>query len=731
MSDFHLALSSTVILICCCHHVHKFSNNHFIRKEVSNLLHLLYSMNNWTERDFQKKYTGTATLYRDIRLHRTPVLLQRNIRKFIAYNRRKLLNRQQNLVHDSMTSALNGANYAHLNVPERVRTLWNIKDFERNLEDDFLEKDVPQLRIEVKSIKDRREKFLNRSLNGEPIPKRLKTSEIRAQCALTIWDSTTRRKADLVQQTKSCTVRVDRSHMVPQIAAVDMEEAFIVSVNDLLVPKVQGKGNKLHVGEAYTMQISLISVDPTETWPPLPMKIPVPRIAQIDESGEITRFPILSTRWVKLPECPPMGMLLEVIASQDSKIYKTKFGFEIEALWSSSPSPLTIHNAILKKNSSPVPHLPTPTSEAEPTRSIIRVNWSVEGSWTDIEDTSFNEYLCPLCSNLKLENLDEFHFHLIMGHDMFEFRVSCIAEATDTGQQQITTNVKMDIKDRYRSRATSNLLDDREILWEKPKYLFNVESYLKGDQNWDGKLANTNTANGGRLLGLPRVLELSKSGPHDALKSTNFSTATARTAKMVPNLPSANRRKYEVPPAPRGVQYFRSTVKRTLREGEWLTESDDEMDESWLLQKHETTIESFHDVTDQEKEFIKKYDSHMLRENVSSNVHLSEALIRFCRLNRKWLRRKSMKKEFHKNAATLVLHGVLRMLTVRECMQVIEQPGGEDDEAVELDENDDADDDNGRSGRGTEKTLPPRKKPMIGKVASKPSTPSSSRGTKK
>ena len=679
-------------------------------------------MKNETERDFQNKFTGNTTLYRDIRLHRNPVLLQRSIRSFLAYNRRKLLKRQQDLGRYKTMGTPNRVGIAQPIVPERGRTLWNIKDFQRNLEEDFLKKEAPHLRLEVKGVKDRRERLQNQSLDFEPAPKRLKTQGIRAQCALTIWDSTTRKKADLVQQTKSCTIRVDKSQSIPRNAVVDMDEPFVFSANDLLVPTTQGKGNELHIGEAYTMQISLISVDPTESWPPIPMKIPLPKVAQIDETGEITRFPILSTRWVKLPECPPPGMLLEIIASQDMKTYKTKLGFEIEALWSSSPSPLTLHNAMLKQASSPVPHLPTPTSETEPTRSIIRVNWSVEGSWTDVEDTTFTEYLCPLCSKLKLESLDEFHFHLIMSHDLFEFRVSCVAEATDTGQQQLTTNVKMDVKDKYRSKSTANLPDDREILWERPKCLFDIEAYLKGDKSWFGNTTNSATAHDGRLLTLPHALEPSRSGSRDTLKLTSFTTAVARPAEMVPDVPSANRPKYEVPPAPRGVQYFRSTVKRPLREGEWLTESDDEIDESWLFQKHEDTVESFQDITGQEKEFIKRYDSHMLRENLSSNVHLSEALIRFSRLNRKWLRRKSMKREFHKNAAALILHGVIRMSTVRECMEIIGQPTKEDPDDVEMMLLDEEDDDE-QSGRGTEKTPLPRNKPLISKTSPKITIP--------
>ena len=657
-------------------------------------------MRNDTEREFQRKFTGNTILYRDIRLHRSPVVLQRNIKSFLDFNQRKLNARTAYSCVKKNMNHLNGAAHGPANLQERNRSTWNIKDLQRSLANNEFKHDVPSLRIEIKGVRDKREK-LKRSLpDSEPPLKRLKTTDIRAQCSLTIFDSRSPKKQGIVRQTKQCMIRICNSQLTHS-ATVHMDEPFLVSANELLMDASSTKTDKPLIGEAYKMQVSVLaSASLSDPWPPFQIR-QAPKVTQVVEFGEITRLPILSAEWKKLPECPPPGFPLPVYAFQDQKPYKSKLVFDIDAMWSSSTSPLAAHNTALKDETSSVPHLPTPVSESEPSGAIVVVRWAIGGTWQDLKDVDFDGYFCPLCNRLEFKNLDAYHFHLINSHDLFKFKLICEATSTDTGQQHMKVEVKVDVVDSYRARAASHLPDDREMLWERPKSLFDIEAYLLGDESWLGR--KSTIGRNARHVVLSGTQQPDDHPTRETAKSSNPIFVEPRSPNAVPDLPVANRLRHKVPSAPAGIQYFRSTVKRALKEGEWLTESDDEIDESWLLQKHEDTVESFRDVSDPEKEFIKRYDSHMLRENLSSNVHLSEALVRFCRLNRRFIKRKDMMIEFHKNAATLILHQVIKPSVVRACVQIIhEKEENLENGAMELGA--EADLSQNQISRGTEKT---------------------------
>ncbi|KAL9118521.1 MAG: hypothetical protein Q9187_004933 [Circinaria calcarea] len=625
-----------------------------------------------TEREFQKKFTGNTILYRDIRLHRAPVLLQRSIDSFLNFNRRKLIERRESSCVKKKMNHPNGTNGGSANLQERGRSTWNLKDLQRSLANNDFKHDVPNLRIEIKGFRDKREKIKRPVPDSEPPLKRLKTTDIRAQCSLTIFDTRLPKQEGIVRQTKQCVIRTCNSQLT-RSATVHMDEPFFVNANELLMDANPAKTDKPWIGEAYKMQVSVhASASLSDPWPPFQIR-QAPKVTQVVEFGEITRLPILSAEWKKLPECPPPGFPLPIYAFQDQKPYKSKLVFEINAMWSSSSSPLAAHNAALKDDSTLVPHLPTPVSEVEPIGATVAVRWSIGGTWQDLKDVDFDGYFCPLCNKNEFKNLDAYHFHLINSHDLFKFKLICEATSTDTGQQHMKVEVRVDVVDSYRARAASNLPDDREMRWERPKSLFDIEAYLLGDESW---LGNKSTiGRNARHVVLSGVQQPENLALRVNLKPSKSMLVEPRPPASIPDLPVPNRLRHRVPHAPSGIQYFRSTVKRALQEGEWLTESDDEIDESWLLQKHEDTIESFRDISDPEKEFIKRYDSHMLRENLSSNVHLSEAMIRFCRLNRKFLKRKDMKTEFHKKAATLILHNVIKPSIVRACMQIINETG--------------------------------------------------------
>ncbi|MCJ1244253.1 hypothetical protein MMC30_001451 [Trapelia coarctata] len=564
-----------------------------------------------------------------------------------------------------------------LAAPYAVRPTWTIRELQHTLEKGIPAANGPVLRIDINAIKDRKATFRNSIGDEEPPLKRIRTTPVRAQCLLTIWQTGAAKKEDptyLVKQTKYCIIHAGIKESGERTASVTMDSPFYVKLDELHTkgPKpLNGYGNQL-----YDMQLTILQNSATETWPPFDFLSPTPKIPSRMETEGLVRFPMLLAQWRRLPQLPETSSesLLEVHAWQDLKRYKTKLSLKMDAAWSFPSSPLASHNATLRVDPSPARHLPSPVSDEESGGLKISVRWIFEGNWEHVHPLEFDGYLCPLCNRQSFSSMDSYHFHLINEHDLFRFELTVQARSSEKGQQSITAQVRVDVADTFRTKA-GNALDDREMSWQRPATLFDLDAYLKGDERWVG-----NETGRAMHLAPPRpALEPSRSRSSDSFQVEAPSIVKSRSADEVPNIPPPARKKFTVPRAPPDIKFFRLTVKRPLKEGEWYSESDDEIDESWLLQKHSDTIESFADMLPSEKRFIKRYDRHMLGENLSSNLHFREALVRFCRINREWLHKVDMKKEFHKNAAKLVKQGLISSELYRDCTKII---GGNQDGSV-------------------------------------------------
>ncbi|MCJ1374336.1 hypothetical protein MMC20_005568 [Loxospora ochrophaea] len=621
-----------------------------------------------SERDFRKKFTGNTSFYKEQRLHRSRLFLSRNIERVLKYHTLQL---HKHRTKSANLGVMATSSDSYENGPpfqETGRRYWSLDDLAHSLEEGPRDTEGAMLRIEVKGIKDKRDKVRTRELYSEPPHKRLRISSIRAQCALTIWDSRFPRAEQLVKQSRACTITSADSQQSQKKVDIAMDEPFMLRADELFVQSSQGRNSKFGIGSAYLMQIAFQAADASELWPPPSLQLKEPKIREVEDHGELVRFPLLLAKWSKLPQCPHPGALLEVSNFHDGKSYRTKLGLDIEASWSAACTPLMLHNQRIRERSPLAAQLPTPLSETEPLRSIIVVKWLFQGRITPDEVPTYSSYICPFCNDLDLKNMDAFHFHLINSHDLLKVHIVSEGTRTVDGRAKMAVKVNVDVADDYRERAANHVLDDREMVWKKPNTWFDLQAYLDGDERWLGKIKRRNVN-----LVPPKLSKLSRSASGDLDGSEDHELKT-RAPEDVPDMPFPARKKHTVPPAEDGMKYFRNGIKRPLREGEAVSESDDEINESWLWQKHDETVNSFSDLSTAEKEFITCYDKSIMAENVSSRYHVGEFLIRFCRVNQKWLKREDMRTEFHKKAADLALHGVVAFPLIRACKKIIDEP---------------------------------------------------------
>ena len=217
--------------------------------------------------------------------------------------------------------------------------------------------------------------------------------------------------------------------------------------------------------------------------------------------------------------------------------------------------------------------------------------------------------------------------------------------------------------------------------WQAPKRPFDLEAFLRGDKRWIGDKSARRPVNG--FTSRPR-LEHSKSSSREPSKPEHDIRAEPRPADQVPDIPAESSKKtFRVPRAPPDVQFYRLKTKRPIHEGEVLSESDDDIDETWLHRRHADTIAALPGPTRAEKEFLQRYDTHLLIEAPASYAHTAEALVRFCRQHRAWLRRPDMQLELYKKASALRLQGRLSWKTIQECKETIEGKVEKDEDGGE------------------------------------------------
>ncbi|MCJ1442154.1 MAG: hypothetical protein MMC23_002647 [Stictis urceolatum] len=535
----------------------------------------------------------------------------------------------------------------------------------------------PVLRIDVTDIKDRLARFRDNKHDEGPPAKQARISRIRATCSLTIWDAGSPKQPTIVEQSRKCSIHGKALSSGERGASIALDEPFMVRLDQLQTKKIVST----HVSPELqlSMQVVIMVANEQDPWPPVEMKLPSPKTKTYRDVNGLVRFPLLAAKWHKLPRCPrtEVESTLDLIASQDNNPYRPKLGLKIDASWVASPSALETANRHTRSQSKKSPSISTPEPYGMVAKSDISMDWIFEGAASHLDPLQFSGYLCPLCSGKDFRQPAHFHFHLINSHSLFVFSFT-LQFRNDEGRSVAEGTVRVNISKELESNTT-------DINWQKPNTVFELEAYLKGDESWLGKKTKRN----GNLLvpRAPSTPRRPRSRSHDVSKQEIPLSAVTRDADKVPDNHPPRKRRFAVPKAPdENTRFFRLTTKRPLEEGEEVSESDDDIDEEWILQKHADTIDSFTDTTREEKEFIQRFDRHMLMEDVSSDLHSSESSIRFCRLNRRWLQGRAMRFEFHKKVATMKIQGCITRKTIMDCMKIIDEPTPEEDpEAMDID----------------------------------------------
>ena len=632
----------------------------------------------FTEKESRERLAANSAWYRYVAKHGHRAYCQRNLNASLRYHARQRT-RPHSLTGQSSSNppaTLEGANGVPTHEAKKgspslasLKKGETINGIARKMAPFDLAVPEPEqvLRIDIKALTPKNNQTSNPSVSlREPPSKRTKLSARRCRCEITIWHVPPNQKTYPVRQTQllrdsqQCTLTRFVSDGDVS-AAIQLDETFFIKGTKLLVPVKTGGCVRYLLGQSYRLQVSLQPIVYNDSrwrddWPPVPIHSPGSSL-----SGE--PFPVdeecinrLDALMMGFPETPVNGSLYDVyLAKYDlqPKFY-TKYGLQVEALWSSSRSTST--------RASPPQRLPQSNSASVGTGKSLRDLAHIEYRFPSIDPFTPDSgsrvykvtgYLCPFCHDRNLKTAKLLQFHLVTNHELFKFHFS----GSETQlQANNSESLKIEVFDISKESAYDEFIEADTWRWVKPSgQAFDLFKYLKGDKSWTTGKKSKNSR--------PEKNPVPKS-PGSAQQAADQS--------LVRDLPKRTKKRFRVPMAPPGGAFFCTASKRALREGELLSESDDEVDESWLKQKHSKVINSFDDLTEPEKQFIQRWDDYIFEEKPLTTKYVGHALLRFTKVNRAWLSNNAMITEFFKHMSKLVLSGTISPQVARTCLSMVQ-----------------------------------------------------------
>lgn len=346
--------------------------------------------------------------------------------------------------------------------------------------------------------------------------------------------------------------------------------------------------------------------------------------------GSLTEDATLRATWYDLPECPPAGKLLAMTRMDGPEhSINMNFGVELSMGWSRKrDSPLVAHAKARRAALVPAQaQLPTPSASDE-SEHAVKQQYIISYMFENTRIHKMEALTCPFCAASSVArgrrvfpSFDRLHTHFLTWHDHFQPRVEMTSYDHTGDPPGITTfhhSIHISLSGAMTEKMTQPKYDGDEDHWIAPERPFDEKAYLKGEDTWTGHV---------RKPERPQ-LSAAKKQP-----STGPGTTKARPALQdINDIPDLPKTKWPLPKVPR-VRFYRTKSKRPFEADEYISESDESVDEGWL-QAHKRDDMASLPISTGGKEFYQDWNLAVTDDDFPADLFARECLVRFTRNHR-------------------------------------------------------------------------------------------------
>lgn len=244
----------------------------------------------------------------------------------------------------------------------------------------------------------------------------------------------------------------------------------------------------------------------------------------------------------------------------------------------------------------------------------------------ELRRQTFDGFHCLFCLGkcADFANIRDLRFHLSTSHPAHNFILQ-EPKSKVRRKDDATNNFEVSSAIRKPEKLTDW---HTRISWVAPTIPLNINAFISGDETW------VDTKSTRSLKELP-VSTSQK--PIIALRKKHHGFLPAQ---YVPEIPIRQRKTYLVVPTKtrKNLPLFTSVTHRPLQPDEELSESDDEVDETWLRDKHAQQIMDLTHLPLAEREFQIRWNDHVKSERLPHTFYLSDVFVRWVRKDCEWLR---------------------------------------------------------------------------------------------
>lgn len=598
-----------------------------------------------------KQYAGSICLYNTIEQRKPSVFLKRNIRRVLDGHEREL----------QCATAKSKLKAQTLTIPNRSMhdqhaITWSLPP--QQMLKDVMEAQTPILKIEPRELKKAGPRFgcqdqRNRRVSPEWLPD---LDAIRLKCIITmkICDKGWKGRV-FIQNSEHANLVGFSSEGEDLRFAIHMVKPFIVDLNKLLV-KADNSGEFDHLrqwkktsyaGHVVSFTISFLnSHDAAQL---LSIIDPQFTLGTSPEGCE------LRANWKKLPLCPPPSRLHRLFRTDKGSSKHLDYGLDFDMAWTEpKDTPLAVTNRAYREADT---HSQLKgSSEMAPFQrdiNIHRMTYIYDGGALQARKIVSNDLKCMFC-NSSHRSFKRLHFHYLASHDHFTYDV---VKQPGAGEV-IDVKIYLHLADRQYERASNNVSDEREIHWTRPERAFDLDAYLDGSDIWisDKPVARKARAKSPKRLAAPKAQMAAPTRP-------------VKAPEQVKELPRKMKKKHSVPKVA-GVTFFRTSSKRRVEPGEELSESDDDVNVTWL--KMTQAGRPLPNLLGAARELAALYDEHMHTEDLAGDHFVGDAVLRFTQAQKEKLSSQGIFHEYLKKLSQLRESGLVAEAMSKYCTGLLE-----------------------------------------------------------